>query len=179
MKFYVYFIYRGSLLVYIGKGCVRDGKDYHVFESLEQRRGTHFLIVFRTNIETDAFRMEDCLWVNLVRRGYTLENDHRPGRYGDNDNRSGWHHSEETKKRIREKKLGRPSPPKTSDGLERIRLGSVGNQRRKGMKHTDATKEKLRLSCTGNGGWKLSKETKELIKQKALKRSGRKKCQNV
>jgi len=97
MEFYVYLIYRKSepLYRYVGKGS-----GDRVFQSLKQREGTNFRIVFRTTDESSAFRMEDYLWCQLRRRGFTVQVG-RPGRTGQLSH-TGHTFTEEQRRRIGE-----------------------------------------------------------------------------
>ena len=72
---------------------------------------------------------------------------------------TGYHHSEETKAILREKKLGDKNPSKRDDVKEKIRKTLTGR------KHTEETLEKMKGREPPNKGKKASEETKEKMRK--------------
>lgn len=71
---------------------------------------------------------------------------------------NGYHHSEETKAKLREKKLGDKNPAKRDDVKEKIRKTLTGR------KHTEETLEKMKGREPPNKGKKASEETKAKLR---------------
>ena len=119
--FCTYLVYCGSN-IYVGSGRYPE----RLRESLRERNGERCREVLITDSREEAQRLEDYLYINLSKRGYTLLNRVRPGRNGisiwpedclgrklvsiyskGNTYGLGHKHSQETVEIIRQRALGR------------------------------------------------------------------------
>lgn len=161
MKFCVYLVYRGTS-IYVGSGILMRPK-----ESLKERDGDRFKIIYLTNDRAEAYRIETSVWKGLVKRRHHLLNKCRP----DGKGKSEWRHTEETlRKQIEsignffQSEEHRVSCKEAQDrrwedpaNREELRQRMMGNTFSFERKLSEEHKEKLHQAALGR---KLSEETK-------------------
>jgi hypothetical protein len=158
--FYVYLVYRKEA-IYVGKGRL-----YRYSESLREQRGDRVRLVAQNLEEAEAFRLEDYLYCHLLRRGFTLLNKRRPGRYGVPDEASGSYHSEETRELMRQNWQDPVIRQKRIDAQR-------GNQKALGNRHTAEFRAHMSAIHAGNqhaAGRKHSEETRRLMSERQRER---------
>ncbi len=77
----------------------------------------------------------------------------------------GWNHSEETRQRLREQKLGTKASEETR---QKMSQSAMGNQNGLGYRHSDERKEKISQALTGR---EVSDKTREKMRQTQLGRT--------
>ena len=147
-QYYVYFLFRGECLVYVGKGA-----NTRVLDSHRERQTDRYEIVYRTNCEQQAYLMERCLIALIGMEN--LENQHPggDGRYG------GWTHTEDVRKVISEKqrKAHAERPLEVKVTLDRQK-SEITKGRKQDPEHTRKVSEAL---STPEAKAKLAEITRE------------------
>lgn len=147
-KFYVYVHAKKDTgrPFYVGKGMgrrylVRSGRNAHWVRT-EKKHGMIPFIVYRTNIESDALKMESRIIKNLRRYGEKLCNYTDGGDGGDC-----FRHNAATKMKFRMAKLGKKQSPEHAKKSAEAKIGK--KQPRDAVEKTRKARSRMIISSNG------------------------------
>jgi hypothetical protein len=165
--FYVYLHIRKDTGApfYVGKGygnrCIQKDRVNNHWKNIVNKYGFDVVLLEQNLSETEAFEKE-VYWIKRIGRlsdntgllvNVTIGGDGCAGRswdglrVGDKNPMYGRTHSNETKRKIAETKLGKSRPAHVQEILRVNGKGKIGElSSRYGTKHSDSAKEKMRLA---------------------------------
>jgi group I intron endonuclease len=142
----------------------RDGKGYHNYfgNAIKKYGWNNFDHVILFNDVTEKFaKSKEKELINLFNcrypHGYNLTDG--------GDGNCGWHPSDETKKKISENQIGKHHHLHTEETKEKIRQAKLGNKSRTGLHNSEYHKQRCREAMLGNTLGKYHKVTDEYIER--------------